>query len=194
MSYPQPVLHSDSDSIPETPALSHAPINDVTQTSPVSLSLWDTTQDIIMDICNLKTPLDHLTTTSSSAFFGIWSIFPNSAPCPLWPLFLPGRWKPRWLELGREFSALEGDSWLSPKRENIPFFFGSSFDSSFSPTSSKTSSSVGCGRSDWPEFRTADRGVRVIPESRLCLAHPSGPTGDLAEMSWKHSKLAINRD
>lgn len=129
---------------------------------------------------------DHLIIPSSSNLGGGGrSIFPNSAPWPLWPLFLPGIWNPLWLEFGREFSVLVGVSWLSPKRENIRFFFGSNFGSSFSPISSKISSSVSCGRSDWPELRTGVRRGRFMPDSRLCLGvvDPSGRTGDRAEIS-----------
>lgn len=134
----------------------------------------------------------HLVIPSSSNLGDGRSIFPNSAPWPLWPLFLPGIWKPLWLEFGREFSVLGGISWLSPNRENIPFFFGNNFGSSFSPTSSKISSSVSCGRSDWPELRTADRGGRLMPDSRLCrgVVEASGRTGDRAEMSWQYKMIS----
>lgn len=113
------------------------------------------------------------------------SIWPSSAPWPLWPRFLPGRWKPRWLELGRELSPPPALSELSPKRAKMLFLFGGGFISSFNPTSSNHSSSVGWGRSNWDEPLAKDRVGCVILESRLCRGKLESLryTGERAEMS-----------
>ena len=63
--------------------------------------------------------------------------------------------------------------------------------------SSKPSSSVGCGRSKRPDPLIAERGIRDVRESRLCLGGlvSAGNTGDRAEMSCKYrSASAIHGD
>jgi hypothetical protein len=75
---------------------------------------------------------------------------------------------------------------LSPKRAKIPFFFGGCFISSFNPTSSKVSSCVGRGSSNWTDLLTADLAGVAILDSKLCLGvmDPCAYTGERAEISY----------
>lgn len=120
-------------------------------------------------------------TVPSTSVLGIWGfMFPNSEPCPLWPLFLPGIRNPRCEDDGLLLVGVSEE--VSPNRAKMLFFLGLT-SSSPNPTSSNRFSSVPCGCSKAVSFIVD---LEVIRESREVRdgSWSIWPTGERAEISY----------
>lgn len=105
----------------------------------------------------------------------------SSEPPPLCPRFLPGMWNPKDVDLLPDCGASLVES---PNRAKIPFFLG--FVSSFKPTSSNFSSSIGSGFSNLPGHMPGERQKRESKEVREGTA--SGcEMGERAQISYTSS-------
>lgn len=102
----------------------------------------------------------------------------SSDPPPLCPRFLPGIWNPKDVDLLPDCGASLVES---PNRAKIPFFLG--FVSSFSPTSSNFSSSIGSGFSNRPEDMPGEREKRESREVREGTASEC-EMGERAQISY----------